>query len=142
MKTTPIVLERIFDASVSKVWKAISDKNEMKLWYFDLEAFKPEIGFKFQFIGCKDENTKYLHLCEVTEVEQEKKLTYSWSYDGYEGISFVTFELFPKGNKTLLRLTHKGLESFPKSNLDFAAKNFAEGWDSIIQNSLKDYLEI
>lgn len=141
MKTTPIVIERTFDAPISKVWKAISDKNEMKHWYFDLKEFKSEVGFHFEFTGGPDEDTQYLHLCEVTEVEPEKKLTYSWRYDGFEGISFVTFELFPQGEKTLLRLTHKGLESFPESNPDFMVKNFVEGWNHIIHKSLKDYLE-
>ncbi len=141
METTPIILERTFKAPVSKVWKAISDKNEMKHWYFDLKEFKPEIGFKFDFTGGPDDGKQYLHLCEITEVEPEKKLTYSWSYDGYEGISFVTFELFPQGNETLLRLTHKGLETFPKSNPDLDAKNFVEGWNHIIHKSLKGYLE-
>jgi len=42
MKTGPIVLERIFNATTSKVWKALTDKNEMKNWYFDLEEFKVE----------------------------------------------------------------------------------------------------
>ena len=45
MKTEPIILERTLDAPVSKVWKAITDKNEMKQWYFNLADFKAEIGF-------------------------------------------------------------------------------------------------
>jgi uncharacterized protein YndB with AHSA1/START domain len=138
---TPFTIERTFNAPVSKVWKAITDKGEMKKWYFDLAEFKPEIGFKFQFKGGKDESNQYLHLCEITEVITEKKLTYSWKYDGYEGISFVTFELFPEGNKTKVKLTHKGLETFPASNPDFAKANFAGGWTHIIGTALKQYLE-
>lgn len=70
---------------------------------------------------------QYLHLCEITEVVPEKKLTYSWRYNGYEGNSFVTFELFEQESKTLLILTHKGLETFPKENKDFAMENFEKG---------------
>ncbi len=141
MNNQPIIIEETFDASISEVWKAISDKNEMKHWYFDLEAFQPEVGFKFQFSGGPDENRQYLHLCEVTEAKPENKLTYSWKYDGYDGISFVSFELFPKGNQTLLRLTHQGLETFPKTNPDLATKNFVAGWNDIIHRSLKDFLK-
>lgn len=140
MKTKPIVVEETFDSSASKIWKAISDKDEMKLWYFDLKEFKPEVGFKFDFTGGPDDGEQYLHLCEITEVEMEKKLTYSWRYDGYEGNSFVTFELIPQGNNTKLRLTHRGLETFPKSNPDLDAKNFVAGWNDIIHRSLKGYL--
>ena len=141
MDTQPIVMERVLNAPVTKVWKAITDKNEMKLWYFDLAEFKAEVGFKFQFVGGPDSGVQYLHLCEITEVIPEKKLTYSWRYDGYAGNSFVTFELFEQGKSTLLKLTHTGLETFPADNKDFAKKNFMEGWTSIIHTGLKDYLE-
>jgi uncharacterized protein YndB with AHSA1/START domain len=140
MDTQPIVMESVLNAPVTKVWKAITDKNEMKNWYFDLAEFKPEVGFKFQFLGGTDEK-QYLHLCEITEVVHEKKLTYSWRYDGYAGNSFVTFELFEQGKNTLLKLTHTGLETFPADNNDFAKKNFVEGWTHIIHTGLKDYLE-
>ena len=136
----PLVIERTFNASVERVWKAITDKNEMKQWYFDLAEFKPEPGFEFQFEGGKEDKC-YLHLCRVTEVIPNKKLTYSWRYDGFEGNSFVTFELFPEGNKTRLKLTHAGLETFPHDNPDFAKENFMEGWTSIIGTFLKEYLD-
>lgn len=141
MSTEPIVIERLFNASASKVWKAITDKNEMKNWYFDLAEFKAETGFKFQFFGGPSPGKQYLHLCEITEVIPGKKLTYSWRYDGYPGNSFVTFELIEQGNKTLLTLTHAGIETFPKENPDFAIGNFAEGWNHIVHTSLKEYLE-
>jgi uncharacterized protein YndB with AHSA1/START domain len=141
MKNLPIVLEQQFNVPALKVWLALTDKNEMKKWYFDLEEFKPEPGFKFQFVGGPADGVQYLHVCEVTEAVPEKKLTYSWRYDGYAGISFVTFELFEQDNKTALHLTHSGLESFPNNNPDFAKSNFAEGWNHIIHSSLKDYLE-
>lgn len=112
----------------------------MKKWYFDLSEFRPEVGFEFQFEG-GDANKSYLHLCKVTEVIEGRKLTYSWRYDGYEGNSFVTWELFDENGKTRLKLTHAGLETFPESNPDLARKNFEMGWDEIIGKSLVNYLE-
>lgn len=141
MEQQPIVLERTFNAPVSKVWSAITNSEEMKKWYFDLPGFTPEVGYQFQFTGGPDDGKQYLHLCEITEVENEKKLTYSWRYDGYAGNSFVTFELFPEGDKTMLRLTHRGLETFPKENPDLDAKNFVAGWNHIINIALQQYLE-
>ncbi len=141
MKNNPVVLERLFDASTEKVWKALTDTREMKNWYFDLQEFKTEVGFQFQFIGGNDEGIQYLHLCEITEIIAGKKLTYSWRYEGYSGISFVTFELFEQGNKTLLKLTHRGLETFPIDNPDFGLHNFENGWDQIINTSLRNYIE-
>ena len=137
-----IVIERVYNATIEKVWKAITDRAEMKKWYFDLAEFKAEPGFEFKFIGEGKQGEKFLHLCKVIEVIPKKKLTYSWRYDGYEGNSFVTFELFEEGNKTRVRLTHKGLETFPvTANNDFAKENFMEGWTYIIGTGLKDYIE-
>lgn len=140
MKNEPLVLERTFNAPIDKVWKAITDKDNMKQWYFDLAEFRPEVGFEFQFTGGTEEHS-YLHLCRITEVEPGRKLTYSWRYEGYAGNSFVTFELFPEGDKTRLKLTHTGLETFPASNPDLRRENFEAGWTQIIGTNLKDYLE-
>ncbi len=88
MKSEPLIIERTYKASIEKVWKAITDKDQMKQWYFDLAVFKPEVGFEFQFVGGTPEKS-YVHLCKVTEVEVGKKLTHSWKYEGYSGNSVV-----------------------------------------------------
>ena len=142
METAPFTIERIYNVPVEKVWKAITDKHEMKQWYFDLAEFKPEVGFEFQFYGEGKTGEKFLHFCTVTEMIKNKKLRHSWRYDGYEGNSFVTFELSDEGGKTRLKLTHEGLETFPvTANNDFAKNNFEEGWTYIISISLKEFLE-
>ena len=46
----PVIKEVLLNAPASKVWKAITDKNEMKQWYFDLAEFKPEVGFEFSVL--------------------------------------------------------------------------------------------
>src|SRR5665213_1865640 len=131
MKHEPFVIERTYNAPIEKVWKAITDKKEMKQWYFDIAEFKPEVGFEFRFEGTSDGRT-YLHLCKVTDVIAGRKLSYSWRYSEYEGNSLVTFELFPEGDATRLKLTHEGLETFPINNPDFAKESFSAGWNYII----------
>jgi uncharacterized protein YndB with AHSA1/START domain len=137
-----IEITRTLNADISLVWKAITEKELMKQWYFDLKEFKPEVGFTFEFTGGHEDGIQYNHLCEVTEVEVEKKLTYSWKYEGYEGNSWVTFELSEDNGKTILHFTHKGLSSFPYNNLDFAQHNFEEGWDHFINKALPEFLSI
>lgn len=139
MKQEPFVIERTYNAPIERVWKALTDKNEMKEWYFNLSEFRAEPGFEFQFEG-GTENKTFLHLCKITDVIPGRKLRYSWRYDGYEGISYVTFELFPENGKTRLKLTHEGLESFPAIP-DFARENFVAGWTEITGTSLKNYVE-
>ena len=53
MNNEPFVIERTYNAPVEKVWKAITDNDLMKQWYFKIAAFKPEVGFEFSFDGGK-----------------------------------------------------------------------------------------
>jgi uncharacterized protein YndB with AHSA1/START domain len=134
-----VVIERTFTASLGRVWKALTDVEAIREWYFDLKEFKPEVGFEFEF-SVEHEGTKYCHLCKIIEVIPQKKLAYTWRYKGHEGDSLVTFELFANDDKTRLILTHEGLETFPKTP-SFARKNFMEGWTQIIGSSLKKFVE-
>ncbi|HET6224870.1 MAG TPA: SRPBCC domain-containing protein [Bacteroidia bacterium] len=135
------MIERTYNAPLAVVWKAISNKEDMQQWYFkDLVGYKPVIGNEFEFTAGKDDK-QFLHLCKVTEVIENKKISYTWRYDGYDGNSLVTFELFPEGEKTKLKLTHAGLESFPAASGDFAKENFANGWGGFVNIRLKEFLE-
>ena len=139
MSTQPFVIDRIYNAPADKVWQAITDPKKMKEWYFDIPDFKPVVGFEFTFTAGSKEQT-YVHLCRVTQVIEGKKLSHTWRYEGYEGDSEVTWELFPQGGKTRVVLTHTGLETFPPLK-DFARESFVQGWTDIVGRSLKEYVE-
>ena len=137
--TEAIILERIFNAPITRVWKALTDVDRMREWYFDLKEFRPQVGFEFEFI-VEHQGNSYHHLCRVTDVVPEKKIAYTWRYKDEPGDSLVTFELFPNGNKTRLKLTHAGIETFPKMPA-YARKNFEAGWTAIIGSELKQFVE-
>ena len=40
-----VIVERTFDAPVARVWKALTDVEQMRQWYFDLKEFKPTDRF-------------------------------------------------------------------------------------------------
>jgi uncharacterized protein YndB with AHSA1/START domain len=141
MHNGPVVVEQTLNAPVERVWDAITRREEMRQWYFDLKEFNALVGFEFRFYGGKDASNQYLHLCKVTEVTAGRRLSYTWEYDGYPGKSLVTFELIPEAAKTRIRLTHEGLEHLAVGgNPDFDWKNFEEGWRQIVGSSLVDYL--
>ncbi|MGV3528439.1 MAG: SRPBCC family protein [Flavisolibacter sp.] len=135
------VVEKMLPAKPEVVWQALTDAKEMKNWYFDIPDFQPVVGFTFSFFGQGKKGASYKHLCRVTEVVPLEKLQHTWSYEGYPGESYVTFELEGQDGGTRVRLSHSGLDSFPQDNPDFDKANFAEGWNYIIGTSLKEYLE-
>ncbi len=59
----PVIVERTFSAPIARVWKALTDVEEMRRWYFDLKEFKAEVGFEFEFT-VEHEGVKYCHLCK------------------------------------------------------------------------------
>lgn len=140
MKKDPIIIEQTFPVEAEKIWLAITSPKEMKLWYFDLPEFKPEVGATFQFSGGPSPDRQYVHLCEVKEVVKNEKISYTWKYLGYQGESLVTFLLTENQHRTTLKLIHSDLETFPQDNPDLHRNNFVEGWTSIIKTSLNNYL--
>src|SRR5205807_6125946 len=133
--TDAVVVERTLNAPVAKVWKALTDVDQMRQWYFDLKEFRSEVGFQFEFV-VEHEGARYHHLCKITEIVPQKKIAYTWRYKGKPGDSLVTFELFPEGGKTRLKVTHTGIETFPKTPA-YAWTKFEAGWTAIIGAKLK-----
>jgi uncharacterized protein YndB with AHSA1/START domain len=134
-----VTVERVLNAPIACVWEALTDVEQMRKWYFDLKDFKPQVGFEFDFV-VEHEGNRYHHLCRVTEVVPQKKIAYTWRYKGEPGNSLVTFQLFADGEKTRLKVTHTGIETFPKTPA-YARKNFEAGWTQIIGSELKQFVE-
>lgn len=136
----PLIIERLIDAPTTRVWQALTDKQELKQWLPFMADFQPEVGHELRFQLGRDAEHQYEHVCKVTEVIEGKKLVYGWRYEGYPGDSLVSFELFADGDKTKLVLTHTILQPFPADNPDFAMSSFSEGWN-YTADGLADYVK-
>jgi uncharacterized protein YndB with AHSA1/START domain len=134
-----VMMERTLNAPVARVWSALTDVDQMRQWYFDLKEFRPEVGFEFEFV-VEHEGMKYHHLCKITEVIPQKKIAYTWRYKGEPGNSLVIFELFREEENTRLKLTHTGIDTFPKTPA-YARKKFEAGWTEIIGSDLRQFVE-
>jgi uncharacterized protein YndB with AHSA1/START domain len=139
MNNQPLVKEVLLDASPERVWKALTDKKELSQWSFEMDKFEPVEGFEFTFLGEKD-NVKFVHLCKVLEIVKGKKMKWLWTYQDIPGDTYVTFELFPEGDKTRLKLTHEGLEKLPQDE-NYARSNFEGGWNQLIGVLIKKHVE-
>src|SRR5512133_1891107 len=140
MNAEPIIVEKTFQIPAFRLWKVLTVETEMRKWYFDLPGFRAEKGYEFRFTGGPEER-KYQHICRIIEVIPEEKIAYTWRYEGFSGLSTVTFALEDESGVTKLTLTHEGLETFPQDNPDFNRGNFEAGWTQIIQGSLSEYVE-
>lgn len=136
----PVIVEQTFNASVATVWSAITDIDQMRLWYFDnIPSFRPEVGFETRFT-VRSDGRDFPHLWKITAVVPQQKIEYNWKYDGYPGDSYVAFELFEQDGLTKLRLTARIVETFSDDVPEFTRESCIGGWEFFIKKSLKDYL--
>ncbi|MCG7855519.1 SRPBCC domain-containing protein [Flavihumibacter sediminis] len=136
----PIIIEQKFGVPAETIWKAITEPEAMKQWYFTIPGFKAEEGAVFEFYEPGEEH-QYLHRCTITRVEPMKLLQHTWTHPHHsKGSSLLTWELVPEGDSTLVKLTHEGIENLADAGPAFAPENYQEGWNQIIGESLKNYL--
>ena len=137
----PVVVEETFDAEIDRVWKALTEVDLMRQWYFEnIPAFKPEVGSETEF-NVKSQGRDFLHKWKVTEVVPGEKIAYDWKFEGYPGDSTVVFELSGTDGATKLRLTCIVKESFPDDIPEFKRESCVAGWQYFISQSLKEFLK-
>lgn len=135
-----VTIDCQIDARPAKVWRALTDPDQMRIWYFPmLEDFVPTPGFETRFTvshGGKD----FLHLWKITEAIDLQKISYEWRYGGYPGATLLEFALEPSGDGTFLRLRHSGLLTFdPENHPELSSEHFKQGWSGFM-DALRDFL--
>ncbi len=139
--STSIIMEQVYNASLTDTWKALTVTKQMQEWYFPMmPSFEARQGFETKF-NVNANGHDYLHHWRVREVIPQKKISYDWLYPEHGGQSILTWELFDEQGKTRLKLTHAGIESFPQENPDFAQGSFQTGWNFFLNQRLKAFLE-
>nr|WP_314492303.1 SRPBCC domain-containing protein [uncultured Chryseobacterium sp.] len=139
---TSIIIRKKIKAPIEKVWNALTTESELHSWYFDIPEFKAEKGEMFQFYEPGEER-KYLHQIEIIEVTDRQKLKHSWFYPDFsEEKTFVTWSVELVEDETWVTLTHEGTEKLKDLGEGFSKESFTKGWNEIIGQSLKLYLEI
>lgn len=143
MENKSFLLTRTYEAPLELVWKAITEKEQLKHWYFDFsEGFKLELGSTFFWSGCDHDGTKFMHKGEMLEMLENKKLVHSWEYPDYSGTSVVTWELSKVDeNTTQLDFKHEFIVPFDASVPSLRRESFVEGWTHILTISLVEYLK-
>jgi uncharacterized protein YndB with AHSA1/START domain len=137
----PIIVEQTFRAPIEPVWRAITDPEQMRKWFFEpIAEFRPESGFATRFV-VRSGDIEYPHLWRVTQAIAPTRLVYEWSYEGFPGESFVAWDLAETSDGTRLRLTHTGIDSFPQDNPAFTRKSCEAGWNWFLCDRLKAFLE-
>ena len=99
-ETRSVVIEREIAHPPERIWRALTEPHLIEEWLMKSD-FRPVLDHRFSFRadwGAVD--------CQVTAVEPNRRLSYSWAAYGLESI--VTWTLTPTSKGTQLRMEQSG----------------------------------
>ncbi len=121
--TKRVEREIAIDARPETVWKLLVDPREMPRWMGQAATIDLRCGGHYRL----DVIPGHAASGEFVEIDPPRRLVYTWGWEGSSavppGSTTVVFELLPRGEGTLLRLSHRDLPGAE------AAASHAHGWD-------------
>ena len=117
-----VVVDRELSHPPEKVWRALTQGHLIEEWLMKND-FQPVVGHKFKLSaewGAVD--------CEVTVVEPNKQLAYTWAAYGLESV--VTWTLSPASKGTSLRMEQMGF----RTDQEQAYQGAKFGWQKFFAN--------
>ena len=136
-----IIVSQELKASREQIWKALTDKDEMRQWYFEnIPDFEPVVGYTTAFPVVSGDKT-FTHLWEVLEVIPQERITYSWTFSEYEGYGKVTFVIQETEEGSSITVINEGLETFPQDIPEFKPESCRGGWEYFVQGRLRIFLD-
>lgn len=136
-----LVVTQDFNTPIEKVWKAFTDPDEMKGWYFYIEDFDFKEGSEFAVY--ESDKKQVRHDCKIEKIVPLQQFVHTCSNpDPNPGVSTVTWNLESLGpNKTRLTLVHNEIENMAGGGDAFSYESFQKGWNYIINTGLVKYLD-
>ncbi|MEC4816999.1 MAG: SRPBCC domain-containing protein [Scytonema sp. PMC 1069.18] len=88
-----------------RVWKALTNRHALSIWMMEND-FEPRLGHKFKFENSSLPGLKTTIYCEVIELEEPKRLVYTWQDNLTGKPTLVIWTLTTAEGGTQLQLTH------------------------------------
>ncbi len=126
-----ILKEVFYPHKIDKVWKAISDKNQISEWFVKAD-FEAKIGYHYKFYH---EGTIIRGVVLVANPLFE--LVYTWRVNDIDMETIVKWQLSEQGNGTLLKLEHSGISNYETENAIKMFSQFTSGWENCITELMK-----
>ncbi|MFH7026527.1 MAG: SRPBCC domain-containing protein [Heteroscytonema crispum UTEX LB 1556] len=103
-------MEVFYPYPPQQVWQVITNRRALAAWLMEND-FEPRIGHKFRFQHSTLPGLNGSIDCQVIELDEPKRLSYTWQDKLMQQPSIVTWILNPVDGGTRLQLEHKGLRS-------------------------------
>lgn len=134
-----VVITRTFPAGVERLWKAFTIAEDMMLWQSPEGMTTPHVDVDLRVGGEYAITMQYMDTLENVTVrgifkviEEQKKLVYTWKWDGSDEETEVTFMFKAMSeNETMLTLIHSGFALYPTENdmkNNWTHESHTQGW--------------
>ena len=125
-----IVLERVYNHPVERVWDALTDPAKMTIWFLKAEwDFRPGGRIAFTF----PDEAKTRTYGTFTAIEPLRLMEFIWHNDDGQPDELARWELFDQGSKTRLVLTYTRVQ-------ENMATSVSTGWH-IVLNDFGNFLD-
>ena len=101
-----VKLDVFYPHPPERVWKALTDRRALATWMMESD-FEPHLGHKFQFQRNDLSSLEMPIECEVVELDEPKRLAYTWRESSSSEPSLVIWTLTAVEGGTQLQLIHQ-----------------------------------
>ena len=101
-----VVLEVVYPHPPERVWRALTDRDALAEWLLP-NNFEPRRGHRFQFWSPPRPGSRGVIECEVVELDEPRRLSYTWQSEPDQPPTLVTWTLEPTKGGTRVRLEHE-----------------------------------
>jgi uncharacterized protein YndB with AHSA1/START domain len=126
-ETRSVVVEREIPYPPEKIWRALTQPHLIEEWLMKND-FKPVVDHRFNLRKEPRPDVSIVVDCQVTAVEPNKTLSYTWQAYGLESV--VTWTLMPTSTGTRLRMEQSGF----RPDQEQAYRGAASGWRQYFAN--------
>ena len=121
---------RWFPHSIDKVWKAITEQENVSAWLAPTN-FRAEIGFNYQ-IDSKEEGCNPIF--GTVKKAAPYTLIYTWKEKTHQSVETeVRWDLTSHDDGTLVQLTHSGIENYEGDVGIKMYESFSGGWKHCLE---------
>ena len=120
-ETRSVVVEREIPYPPEKIWRALTQPHLIEEWLMKND-FKPVAGHRFNLRKDPQPDVSIVVDCQVTAIEPNRTLSYTWEAYGLESV--VTWTLTPTPTGTRLRMEQSGF----RPDQEQAYRGARSGW--------------
>jgi uncharacterized protein YndB with AHSA1/START domain len=131
-----LTFEAFYPHSPERVWRAISDANELSRWLMTTD-FKPVVGERYTMKAKPSPGFDGVITGEILEANPPNRLVYSWNGGPLKN-TLVSWTLTPRGTGTQVKLEHKGFRGPAALAVSVV---LGMGWKSLLRKTLLEHLE-